>query len=54
MGEGENGVFDETSALGRMARVLAKALAISGGMTLVAMVVLVIIGFGAVALGWFG
>lgn len=36
-------MFDETSALGRMARVLAKALAMAGGMTLVAMVVLVVV-----------
>mgnify|MGYP006187313279 CR=1 FL=1 len=34
-------MFDETSALGRMARVLANALAIAGGMTLVAMVGLI-------------
>lgn len=36
-------MFDETSALGRMARGLAMALAIAGGMVLVAMVALVVV-----------
>lgn len=36
-------MFEETSALGRVARVLAMALAMAGGMVLVAMVALVVV-----------